>query len=321
MMGGNFFGYEGSLGIEDRGNGQKWLKNVTGFFNLSTRDFPSAPSTITVGLRFYRGHTSKVSLATVYSGPGAVGREVTFGVGDNGAPWIKTGDANGGTIVSGTAIGAGATVYLEFSVYIQNSGGWARIYRNGDLDAEVTGIDTSYAGYERADYVVFLPADTLYGINAAHRFGDFLVHTDTPPIGPVNVYYVPAAAEGGDSDFTPSAGSDNSEMVDEVGPDEDSSYNESNGTSGHRDSFTASGPSGLQMIRSVGVVVRARKTHEGVGALKLGVKHGTSESQSAAHGLSVNYQNFVHFADQNPSTSSAWTAAEAAAAEVGYEVP
>ena len=108
-------------------------------------------------------------------------------------------------------------------------------------------------------------------------------------------------------------------MVDEVGPDEDATYNESDGTAGHRDSFETAGVSSVTVL-SVGVLTRARKTSTGAATLLLGIAEGGTEEQSAAKALTEDYLTMVEFFDVNPDTLAAWTPAEVTAAEHSYEV-
>jgi hypothetical protein len=151
------------------------------------------------------------------------------------------------------------------------------------------------------------------------KIGDIVMHGSASPIGDAGVYYLPASSDGADTDFTPSDGSDHSAMVGEIGPDEDTTYNESDGTVGHRDSYLTDGIAGLNII-SVGALARKRKTDTGTSSVKLGVRYNASEDQGAAIGLGEAYGTYVEYFDVNPDTTAAWQAAQIATTEITIEV-
>lgn len=311
-------GFRGNFTITDIGDGRKWLAGTNAVIGMSTLFFVYPyPQRMSACIRWYRGGAGDQNLFKFYDwAMGKLGSVVWDSSTNNLIYQIGSTELSYDQPRSwGPAIPYQTEVFIEVEVYFHSTAGWVKWYLNGEFQSETTGIDTTRSNSVNCATVNFFPG---YLTPSTNKFTDLLVHRGTAPIGDVKCYYAPMDTPGSDSDFTPSAG-DNEDNVDEIGTDEDTTYNESDGTSGHRDSFKGSIPQGI-VIKSVGALVRARKNGVGPGALQVGVKHGGSEDLSYARGLSPDYMNFIHFVDDNPSTSAAWTEAELAAAELVYEV-
>jgi len=155
--------------------------------------------------------------------------------------------------------------------------------------------------------------------NDTWRMGDIVVHTNAGPIGDCAVFYRPANADGAPTDFTPKDAGDNFDMVDEIGPDEDTTYNESDGTAGHRDAFEQAGVASNLAVLAVAPMIRARKTDTGVATIKVGLEHSTDEDESAAKALSESYLTFMEIFEDCPDETG-WTPAQVNATEFFVEV-
>ena len=314
ILGDQWSSFDQNFAIEDRADGRKrmiWIGSntrpgmVTG--NLG------GISTVALAFRVTRHSADHCTFATFRDSTWILG-VVTINAAGNVA-YCKS--ATGTAIVASAAVPLDTETHIEVRILFHQSAGSVHIYINGILADSATGIDTIDQGATLDNILFFTTAQTAY-LYTGWKWGDFVIHTGTSPIGDVGVYYLPADADGADSDFTPSAGA-NYQCVDEIGPDEDTTYNESDGTAGHRDSFETAGIAGMDIL-SVGVLARARKTDSGAATLLLGAIHGASEDQSAAKGLSEDYLTFTEFFDVCPSTSAAWSSAEVTAAEFSHEV-
>ena len=320
-LGSQWTGFAYDFVLTDRSDGRKWLSVATSRkLGLQSRTLGDV-STVAICFRVYRTTNEACVFIKLVNSGGLIG---WIGMTSGGSVVYQTGQYGipGDTVkaTSTETIPQSTEVFVEVRVTLgDGTSGAVSFYMNGVLSNTVTAIDTCYStGRTTIQSVVFgdgqATADVLL---AGWKYGDIIIHTGSSPIGDVGVYYLPADADGADSDFTPSAG-DNFECVDEIGPDEDTTYNESDGTVGHRDSFETAGVSGIAVL-SVGVLARARKTDTAAATLLLGAVHGASEDQSSAKALAEAYLTLVEFFDDCPS-GGAWDVTKVSAAELSYEV-
>jgi len=125
---------------------------------------------------------------------------------------------------------------------------------------------------------------------------------------------------GDATQFTPTGAALNYQCVDDIPPDDDTSYVESS-TSGHQDLYGILDFTGTnRTIQRVQVIGVARDT-SGAGQIYLNVKSGATLDKSAAISLTASYARYVgddHTVD--PNTSAAWTDPALALAQIGPEV-
>ncbi len=128
---------------------------------------------------------------------------------------------------------------------------------------------------------------------------------------------------GADANFTPQGASNNWETVDEMDQDFDTTYNQSNGTSGHRDSFTIQ-PMSNQVAAAASipaVIVRCMASANASEQLRPYLRiSGTRYYGTAFSPPSGRYQYGQHIWETNPNTSSPWTLSDLDNLEIGYEV-
>lgn len=212
---------------------------------------------------------------------------------------------------STVAVPPNSTNHIAVKVYFHASAGTVDFWVNGVAAGSFTGLDTIYGGTQ-CDVVQLGKSNSQL-----FQFSDFVVD-DADYLGELKVAYVPCDSAGSDSDFTPLS-STNQSNVDEIGPDENTTYNSSS-TVGHRDSLGHSGISGtINSIEAVIGMVRARKEGGGASTMKVGVYRAASESQGSAEALALSYGWFYHITTVDPSTSVAWIEAGFNAAEGSYE--
>lgn len=122
------------------------------------------------------------------------------------------------------------------------------------------------------------------------------------------------------NDFTPSAGTDNFAMVDELNPDADVTYNEAN-VAGDQDRYASNTSIGSPLTIH-GVMVRSfmKKTDAGDRTARNVLKSSATLVTGDTVGLGAGYAAFSTMVNTNPATGAAWTAATVTASEFGAEI-
>lgn len=123
-------------------------------------------------------------------------------------------------------------------------------------------------------------------------------------------------AAGTYTNLTRSGDTANYLCVDDVTPDEDTTFVLRNGIGGATDTYNLPAHSGSGTINSVTIYGRARKINEG-GRIYLYLRTHSTNYNSLVNELGTSYstKSWVH--TTNPNTSSAWTWDEIDAMEIG----
>lgn len=225
----------------------------------------------------------------------------------------------GGTLVATSSITTPANTWLMLEMYakIANSGGVLTLKIDGAQVATFTG-DTLSATSTVIESVTFYGAATVYTYFDDIAINDTSGAADNSWAGDGRVIAIKPNAAGDNTDFTPSAGN-NYENVDEVPPDDDTTYNESS-TDGHYDLFNL-GACGLSNVDITGVDVKvtARKTVANGDQMRAKIKTGGSEFDGDDQDILTTYTRFVHTWRTNPDTAAAWTTGNLDALQAGYE--
>lgn len=241
---------------------------------------------------------------------------------------------------AGTQIGASTDTlepntwnHIESEVYINDTTGYVKIRVNGKDFYELLNVDTN--GPVSGDDVIrqfgFGCFDTSAssGVYASAMWDDSAwwddevdTHHDGSFIGQHGVTYLPALADGAYEEWTPSSGADSAAMVDEISPDEDSTYVVSD-TFEQRASFDcAVPPANVDDIECLMVVVRAKKTDSGDADIAMGViTQGAVESDGDAVAVTNDYYTRYTLFPSNPETSGQWNPAAMPEAKVTNKDP
>ena len=314
ILGDVWSGYAAKPAFEDLGDGRKWIYSDSGIsgerqFNLTSSAIASPVSTVRFAFRVLRSLSYNGTLY-VFNFRTASDEGGNVSLGNNEVAWRY-----GTTTVLSADVLPAANTHVEIAIGLATDAtGWVRIYYNGAEVASVDNVRTASATAS-IDRVVFASVS----LARDWRFTDFVWHTNAGPIGDCGVFYRPANADGASSDFTPSAGADNYAMVDEIGPDEDTTYNESDGTAGHRDAFEQAGVASNLVVLAVAPMIRARKTDTGAGTIKVGLEHDGDEVESAAKALSESYLTFMKIFEDCPDETG-WTPTQVGDTELFVEV-
>lgn len=222
--------------------------------------------------------------------------------------------------------------YIEIDMLLGTSStGSFELRVDGEVWYSNSAISTSYTGVNTIDEIWIGTTPSSYRSGGNYYVSDFWLVSPDAGSG-VEDYLYPAIVEtlypdaevAGEIDFTPSAGADNSAMVDEApAHDYDTTYNESN-TVAHKDRFEIadSMEAGNNEIYGAQVHAMVKDTLETAGRdARCVIFQTATEYQGSTLDLdSTGWQALHHMWELNPDTSAAWTKPEVLAAEIGYEI-
>lgn len=298
-------------------------------------DVPLA-TTIRFGHWIYWPETSYVSNDSaqwsLWSGKGMTGNRLCyFKYGDSAdtghyKEWAAV--ENDGTI---NWLGDSATMkmepnagwsWMEFEIVVSATVGTMKVWKDGYLLGSATGLDT--AGSDTSGGLsVSIGGASAHSVRRLH-LDDFVIWDNSGSvmagnnIGAIRIRPTKANGDGSTTQWSPLGAGTNTAEVDENIADEDTSYNDSS-TTNDRDELDLETPDGSDFL-GVGVHVQAKRVDAGTGTMKIGIKRSTSESTTnVSLSDSPGYKYCSHFTSVDPSTSGAWDATGAAAAQAIYE--
>jgi hypothetical protein len=240
---------------------------------------------------------------------------------------------NGSTVLtngtSSFALTANIYAYIEFKCTIADSIGAStcQVRVDGDIKITVaTGQDTKHSANATANQILVAGAQTTTNPSALWDVEDLYIcdgqgSVNNDFLGDCRVDALLPNADGSNSQFTPSTGSDHYTLVDDSAPNDDTDYLSSN-TSGHKDTWAFANLTALTSpsLKGVQLNLTAKKDDAGTRLLKPVVKSGSTTSSGSSQGIGTDYRQFAQIYETDPDTSAAWTEAGVNAAEFGGEV-
>ena len=225
-----------------------------------------------------------------------------------------------------TAINDGSWHHIEVEFIADPASGTAKMWVDGNLEINQTGVDTSDAvsGDLSSLDQVELHSARSSGAGNLIVFDDLVVWDDTGTaftgqIGAHKIEGLAVDGAGASAQFTPSAGA-NYQNVDEANIDDDTTYNQ-DATVGHKDLFTAGDiPAGALAIRGVMVRTTAKNPDVGTKAFTNKIKRGATEASGTSHTVSGTYTAYMDFFALDPESAGGWTESQINAIQIGYEV-
>lgn len=217
---------------------------------------------------------------------------------------------------------AGAWRWLEFEIVVSATVGQARVWSNGTLLLEATGLDTA-GSYTSGPLSFSLRSPSSDG--GSSFWIDDIVAWDSngsvmnsAPIGVIKIEPLQPNGDGTTTDWAPSSGTTSYEMINEAISDGDTTYVETS-TTGHVDEIDFEAPVGDGFL-GLAVHVQAKRVDAGTGTMRVGVKSSSSSSTSdTSLADSAGYKYCSHFTSVDPATSAAWTNSGIASAQLTYE--
>ena len=253
---------------------------------------------------------------------------VGFRVGGNGlvlADKDTSGWGNSHLCSSTKTLPIGAWAYLEIKVFFSDTVGTIDFRINGENAGSFTGLDTT-AGVTTCGQVRFLMGDgTDQPAIYPARIDDIYIADTTGSVnndflGPIEIVTIMPDGDGSTNAWTPSTGTVNADLVDEIPANGDTDY-VSTATTTNQDLYTYANLDGnTNTVKAVQVSARVRNEGAGSETLKLLARSGTTTGASAAHGFDTTYLTVQDVFEVNPDTSTAWTETTVNGAEFGIEL-
>jgi len=226
--------------------------------------------------------------------------------------------------VNGVAVATGSATHtmsewhrVALHVIIDNSG-TIESKIDGVADISYSG-DTYDAGSSDITAVHFYVDGPSFTTTPYSYFDDFIVATGD---WPGDLRFATALVPDGDTaqlDWTPSAGSVNSDLVDDIPPN-DAEY-VSAGSVGYKDRYTLSSWTAGTNESPVFIVdwLRVKKETADATMIRSVIKSGSTESSGGSLDLTTTYAYYSRLLDNDPDTAAEWTESAINALEIGQE--
>jgi len=226
-----------------------------------------------------------------------------------------------GSTTLGTSSGVAMTdpdawYYIEIRVKFDGAAGAVEIVINDDQVLSLTSQDTEDSAFSDCTGFAFHAGGNYYWLD------DILVRDYSVIASMIGDYRIVGLMPDGataDVDFTPSTGA-NYAAVDEIGPDDDTTYVESS-TVGHKDLYALTDtdfPGGGEVL-AVQVHHYAKRADAGPRQIRPVLRHSGNETTGATVTLGASYARTSERFDDVPG-GTGWTLAQVDALEVGQEV-
>lgn len=279
---------------------------------IATRDFPSTMQ-FALGLAYYRASTRATEIVQILGSAGIA--QITVSVNEFGTLSVLR---SGVVIATSPAnvLPLNSWNYIEICVVGSNSAGSLRVYLN---DVEISSMALS--SFDTLGGDTDFSRLSLYSTNnSSCRFDDIYLEIDgAVRVGEGRIVALPVTADDTVA-FTPSTGTSNFEMVNEV-PASDADYNSSS-TIGATDRFNVTNlPFTAGSIYGIQVTLLGRKDDAGSRVVRSHIYSNTTEQEGSdfvlALGTSVFHRDFY---PTDPNGGVAWTQSAIDAMKIGYRV-
>lgn len=309
--------------------GSKGLVAVTGNAYLGKGLQPVSNSTGIFGCAFKTTSTGQYAFSETYSSIIDDRPMVMFSWNVDGSisAW-RASDSTGGsgrlnlfscTLLGSTASGlvnVGTWNFIEWLVTHDSTSGVVKIAINGNLELELTGIDTQPNDREF----------TLIGFGNGSTVYDDVYMADGDPsgldemAGDCRIEVILPESDGTNSGLTPSSGTSHFAMVDDTAPNDDTDYLHGL-ASGLKDTWNYQVVSGIGEVLGVQVNINARKDSAGLKQLAAIARVGGSDELGDTLTIAAEtYKYYRQIFEKNPDTAAAWTISEINAAEFGVQI-
>ena len=197
--------------------------------------------------------------------------------------------------------------FIEIGAYIDAVAGSVQVYVNGVLDIDLSGVDTQPQAVDTADTVLLggLVSNTTFSVGTPYVCDDQGGENDTF-LGDCRVIAQVPTGDGTYSDWTPSMGVTQYELVDEIPPDGGTTYVSSNTLNG-MDTFTFNDLGVVGSVIAVKVCINAEKDETGVRLIAPVIRQlGTDYTYADIAPSAMSYDRFSEIFPVRPSDSNPW---------------
>jgi hypothetical protein len=217
---------------------------------------------------------------------------------------------------------------IEYKITINNTTGAIECRVNGGVEiGPTTGLDTQQTSNAFADSALVAGINSGSNNNFANTSYEHLLILDSTGSagndfqGPIDMDLVTPTGAGFYSDWTPNGAANGWQCVDELNPDEDTTYI-STSSVGDQETFTHNTlPGGTTSVKGIIVWTRGRRDDAVTRAFKVLLRSsGTDNTSGTEFFLGDDYIWFMQPYETSPFTSSAWTVSEVDNLEFGVEV-
>jgi hypothetical protein len=234
---------------------------------------------------------------------------------------LTRGDYSGTVLATGGGFALNAWHCVEMYAKIADVDGRAVVRIDGTDVIDYTG-DTQNASKSDITAVCFGYATAegrvMYAYVDDIAINDTNGTTNNSWIGRGGIYPAIVDGAGEHAEFTPASGN-NWENVDEIPPDDDTSYVESD-TLGHRDLYTIDSITPTSgTITAVQWMARAKMVDAGIGNLQRLVRHDSVDYAGADKPVDTSYRYLTDIMELAPD-DTAWTVAKVNALQIGQKV-
>ena len=214
--------------------------------------------------------------------------------------------------------------YFEFKAKISNSVGTIETRVNGNTDLILTGQNTQATGNSTANVLSLGLMQNNTGGTQTITYDDLYLCDETGSannnfLGDCRVECLLPIGAGSEAQWTPLSGA-NYANVDEVVPDDDTTYNKSNTVGGVDTYVMADLVSATGLIYGVQYLEFARKDNAGSRFIAPVARIGGTDYAGSAVGLGDSYVFTREIKELSPATAAAWTLSEINAMEYGVKV-
>lgn len=321
----------GHLGVFDAVNSAAAISSAqarTGTYSLnipSSSDYVQVnlPATVTGGLYvqvavYPTGEYNDGGIVGTLDSDGDVGMVVAI---DEGMIKIYRGSTSYIREVAQGAVNENAWNLIEVYFLQRNTDGRCIVRVNGNVVIDHTGDTVPTGGQENIAQVRFGAA---YSVHATYGYYDDMIINDTA--GAVNNSWPGGAGispltpngAGSYSELTPSAG-DNYSCMDDVPPDDDTSYVGSD-VEEEIDTYEMTAPTLDGRIGAVQWLCRAKANSEGTTYIEPVTSPGSGADIGTPQLVTTGYAYYKEIMEANPDDSAAWETADLADIEVGLRV-
>lgn len=211
--------------------------------------------------------------------------------------------------------------YIEIKAVFSDTVGSIDLQLDGVNVLSVSGVDTrsSDAWGPNCTQILFASpfartasfGDIYVADLAAGQYTDFLGDTRLGILIPVSDSLV---------EMTPSSGGVNALMVDEIGPDEDATFNFTDQASAKDEFVHQAGIDPAAVIKAIQVTARGRKTDVATRLVEPLVRSGGVLGTGSPQSLATIYRSRQQVFELDPNGNIVWTPAAVNAALIGYRV-